>query len=510
MEDDNVHASATGRVLGGRYRVGEIIRSGGMGSVYEGEHTATGRQVALKLVHLRAPVRPEIEDRFEREARIASNIQSKHIVQVFDAGRDEVLGPFIAMELLRGEDLEERLTRTGALPSRVACEVAYQAARGLEKAHASNIAHRDLKPGNIFLVDSDEEDFLVKVLDFGIAKLVGEIEASAKLTRAGTTLGTPQYMSPEQARGQEDIDARTDIYSLGAVLFEAIVGRSHVPELANYNQLVIHIATEVAPRISSVVPEIDPRIDRLVADMLVSDRRDRLQTMRMVKERLAAILGSAVRLGSAANASGSFTAGRAVSSVGFSSARLRAAPVSARSEGEDEPDSEEVHFFDRDSFSPLPAALPLEPAPSSAAEVPSSRDGEEVVLFDRASLHLPLMVDRTSSSAHVIDDTEVVPQRLFLSEPVPRHPFSAPPTSVPVRTRKGTPRRVLLAAVLAGAAFVTVGSVRLVRSFDDGPPVAAGAAPPLRESRGKVVDPVPSALPSMLGNDVDAAAAPAP
>ena len=129
-------------------------------------------------------------------------------MQVFDAGRDEVLGPFIAMELLKGEDLEERLARIGALPPRMACEVVFQAARGLEKAHAVNIAHRDLKPGNIFLVDSDEEDFLVKVLDFGIAKLFDEIEeANSKLTRAGTALGTPQYMSPEQARGQVDVDA---------------------------------------------------------------------------------------------------------------------------------------------------------------------------------------------------------------------------------------------------------------------------------------------------------------
>src|SRR5262249_33822605 len=153
--------------------------------------------------------------------------------------------------------------------------------RGLEKAHAANVAHRDLKPGNVFLVDSDEEDFLVKVLDFGIAKLFeNDLESSVKLTREGSTLGTPMYMSPEQARGVEDIDGRTDVYSLGAVIYEAIVGKPHVPALANYNQLVVHIATEPAPRISESIQEIDPRIDRLVHDMLIADRRDRIQTMR--------------------------------------------------------------------------------------------------------------------------------------------------------------------------------------------------------------------------------------
>src|SRR5262249_54833068 len=197
---DALDVPATGRVLSDRYRVGRLIRAGGMGSVYEGEHMATGRKVALKLVHLRSPVGHELEQRFLREARIASNVQSKPIVQVFDAGRDEVLGPFIAMELLRGQDLETYLECRGTLSPRAAIEVAYQASRGLEKAHAANVAHRDLKPGNVFLVDSDEEDFLVKVLDFGIAKLFeNDLESSVKLTREGSTLGTPMYMSPEQA-----------------------------------------------------------------------------------------------------------------------------------------------------------------------------------------------------------------------------------------------------------------------------------------------------------------------
>ena len=304
-----------GFLLGGRYRVGTLIRSGGMGAVYRGEHAQTGRRVALKLVHVHWWTSDEVQRRFEREARLASEIQSKHVVQVLDAGRDRALGPFIAMELLDGEDLEQRLLRSRALPIQTACEVALQVARGLEKAHAADIAHRDLKPGNVFLTSSDEEGSLAKVLDFGVAKRLGERPpASARLTYAGAVVGTVQYMSPEQGRGELDVDARTDVYALGAVLYEMIVGRPVVPG-----------ATEQAPRVSASMPTVDPRLDQLVADMLEEDRRDRVQTMRAARERIEEILGDAPRLG-----------------PGSSGTRFLAAA----------PEREEVHSFERDSLPP--------------------------------------------------------------------------------------------------------------------------------------------------------------
>jgi serine/threonine-protein kinase len=470
-----------------------------MGSVYEGEHTATGRKVALKLVHLRSPVHAELEQRFEREARIASNVKSKHIVQVFDAGRDILLGPFIAMELLEGEDLETYLAHEGKLAPRKACEAVYQAARGLEKAHAANIAHRDLKPANLFLVNSDEDEFLVKVLDFGIAKLF-EDQDSLKLTREGSTVGTPLYMSPEQARGMDHIDGRTDIYSLGAVLYEAIVGKPHVPEVANYNQLVVHIATETAPRVSASIPSIDPRIDALVRDMLVGDRRDRIQTMREVRERLGAILGvvrptqpSITDAGAFAESLGSMAAARTQS-------ERKLGPMRVAEETGEGGDGEEVHFFDRSSIKQAVAAPAKDDAPDS--------ESESVGMFDRASIRLALSIkpDRTSSSAHVVDAEAARPPR---ARPLPEQAPQAAPVPPPRPAPAKGSRRALVMAVLAASAFVTLGSVRMATTPDDAratgaPPAAAElppqAAPPAAET---ATPEVPAAAPP-AATEVDA------
>jgi serine/threonine protein kinase len=467
---------ATGRELAGRYRIGRLLREGGMGSVYEGVHTETGRKVALKLVHLRSPVHEELENRFEREARIASNVKSKHIVQIFDAGRDPVLGPFMAMELLEGEDLETRLARTGALPARTVCEIAFQAARGLEKAHAANIAHRDLKPGNLFLVDSDEDGFLVKVLDFGIAKLFeGELEGNARLTREGSALGTPLYMSPEQARGKQDIDARSDVYSLGAAMYEAIVGRTHVPELENYNQLVIHIATVPAPRLSASMPTIDPRIDRLVNDMLHSDRRERVQTMRLVRERLAAILGtSRASVASIADTSGSFAQAQTLPPPPPQRPSERSFPALCESD-----DGEGIAFFDRASLSQMATARTHTAHDAhdahDAEDAPPESVGEAVGVFDRSSIRMALAEAhaRTSSSSHVVDLAS-----LPRSVPPPSIPApGAPPRVAPPPPARPEPRRAWVTAAIVAGVFVLVGSIRHASSPSDSLAPAAAAQP---------------------------------
>ena len=280
-----------GRTIKGRYTIKRLLGEGGMGGVYEGEHLEIGKRVAIKLVHSTHARDGHIAARIKQEARSTSAIESEHIVQVFDAGEDEELGLFLVMELLKGEDLSNILARTKRLGPLAACALIVQAAQGLSRAHAAGIVHRDLKPANIFVCTRDDGSSLVKLVDFGIAKLLRDAQgqASAGLTRMGMVIGTPQYMSPEQAQGLTTVDRRTDIYSLGAVLFEAIVGSSPFPEMPTYEQTILQIMTRPAPRLLDLMPDLPPGLDQLIAEMMSHDPEQRPQDMSTVRERLIAI-----------------------------------------------------------------------------------------------------------------------------------------------------------------------------------------------------------------------------
>ncbi len=281
---------SSGMLLGKRYLLRRRIAEGGMGAIYEAEHLAMNKRVAIKVIHSDGATGPDVTRRFEQEATITSNLSDPHIVRVFDAGHDPQHGFFMVMEMLEGEDLAARLRVGGALRPLDACEIVYQAARGLEQAHAAKVIHRDLKPSNIFLVRTRGDGLFAKVLDFGVAKATGGDGRSLVLTRVGATVGTPQYMSPEQAAGLDNVDERTDLYSLGAVLYKAIVGEPVVPAFRSFGRMVVHIATVTAPRVAERRKEIDPRIDRLVAEMTCRDRDARISSMREVRRRLGEIL----------------------------------------------------------------------------------------------------------------------------------------------------------------------------------------------------------------------------
>ncbi len=214
-----------GRVLGGRYRLLEQIGSGGMGSVWRAEHVELGSLCAVKLIHEDLAESTAVRGRFRREAKAAAALSSDHVVRTFDYGVNEQT-PYIVMELLTGESLDQRLKRVGRLSTRELSSLLSQVALALDRAHEQGLVHRDLKPGNLFIGKADNGSDCVKLLDFGIAKsLRNDDDPTVGATRTGAMVGSPAYMSPEQLRNAAGIDPASDIWSLGVVAYEALVGQ---------------------------------------------------------------------------------------------------------------------------------------------------------------------------------------------------------------------------------------------------------------------------------------------
>jgi hypothetical protein len=237
-------ALSAGTLFHRRYEVVRTMRSGGMGTVYEVVHVPTNRRRALKVMLPSLVHDAELRARFELEARVTADVESEHIVETFDAGVDEETGaPFLVMELLRGQDLRALLLERGRLPAREAVLLLHQASMALERTHAAGIVHRDLKPDNLFVTRRDDGSPRLKVLDFGIAKLVAQSAESIKTTRS---MGNPAYMAPEQIRGDGDIDARADIYSLGHIAFALLVGHAYWDEEARGAGSVYPVLLKIA------------------------------------------------------------------------------------------------------------------------------------------------------------------------------------------------------------------------------------------------------------------------
>ncbi len=210
-------------MLADRYEIAGVLGSGGVGVVYRARQLGSGAEVAIKLLHPDHAANATLRQRFEREATALAEVAHPNIVRVTDYGVSAGT-PFIVMELLHGQTLEERLAQEGPLAPARAIEIVSQALSGLAFAHARGLVHRDLKPANVFLEDANG-DVRVRVLDFGLAKSVAGARSSteAVLTKAGSVFGTPAYMAPEQTVGDE-MDARTDVYAVGVILFEMLAG----------------------------------------------------------------------------------------------------------------------------------------------------------------------------------------------------------------------------------------------------------------------------------------------
>src|SRR5512132_3284206 len=277
-----------------KYEIVRVIGRGGMGTVYEALNTAIGKRVAMKFVDAETAQSKESIARFQREAEAASAVESAHIVEIFDSGVADDGIPYLVMELLRGEDLGHRIKRCGRLEIGEAVHVVAQILRGLHRAHEAGIVHRDLKPDNIFLVDRDDDQSFAKILDFGISKVQrqGGVPVHT-LTRQGTVLGTPFYMSPEQAQALPDIDGRTDLWSVGAILYECLTGRPPYTG-TSYEQVIVNICMYDAEDVRAHNPAVSEATARVIARARARDRNERFATAREVLQALKAATGGAI------------------------------------------------------------------------------------------------------------------------------------------------------------------------------------------------------------------------
>jgi serine/threonine protein kinase len=256
----------------GEYRIEGKIGEGGFGSVYAAVHPLIGKRAALKALHRQHSSNPQIVARFIAEAKAVNQIRHRNIIDIFSFGNLPDGRQYFLMELLEGRTLEDYFRSKGKLTLAEALPVLRGVARALDAAHAKGIAHRDLKPENVYLVTDETGAYTAKLLDFGVAKLSSQEEGGVK-TRTGAPIGTPYYMSPEQARGL-NVDYRTDIYALGVVCFQLLTG--HVPfNGTSLMELMIAHSTQPPPRMSDVEPTVPPMLDGPVLHMLAKDPADR-------------------------------------------------------------------------------------------------------------------------------------------------------------------------------------------------------------------------------------------
>lgn len=267
MSGDDVESIEPGRVIAGRYRTERKLGAGGMGSVYLVRHVHTEERLALKILHSAIITDTQALERFRREARTPARIDSDYAVRVTDADVAEDLGgaPFLVMEYLRGEDLEQLSERTGMLPAPEVVKHLKQAARALDKAHALGIVHRDLKPENLFLTKREDGSTQIKILDFGIAKFTsasGETDlVKSAATSPGAIFGTPLYMSPEQAKGESaNVCPQTDVWALGLIAHKLLTGRD-LWTAQTLTHLIAQIAYEPVPKPSDLGVQLGPNYD---------------------------------------------------------------------------------------------------------------------------------------------------------------------------------------------------------------------------------------------------------
>jgi serine/threonine protein kinase len=290
-EDDKPEVEPVDTRVGsvaGKYVIVRLLGQGGMGAVYEARHSELRRRFAVKFLLPEFTSHREVLARFESEAKAAGGLEHPNLVAVTDVGRAADDAPYLVMEFLQGEDWAHLLQRLGPLPVMRATDLVLQACRGLAVAHNAGIVHRDLKPENLFVTDAGDGSDRVKVLDFGIAQI--RSPDRSRLTRTGATMGTAHYMSPEQAHGAADIDSRTDVWSLGVVLYELLSGRKPF-EGERFLQVIHQVLDATPPPLGSLRADLPPELVALVERAMAKKVTERLPSVAALAHGLAAFSG---------------------------------------------------------------------------------------------------------------------------------------------------------------------------------------------------------------------------
>jgi serine/threonine protein kinase len=280
---------SSGQTIAGKYRINQLLGSGGMASVWSATNIFTERQFAIKFMLPAVARTPEAARRFLMEAKVSARVDHPNVIEIIDVGQTEDSCLFLVMELLTGVSLETAIKRQSP-PMTVAefVSVMVQVARALAAAHKSGVIHRDLKPTNIFLHKDREGAAVPKILDFGVSKFLEDEGGTTSLTLAGTVLGSPLYMSPEQAMGAP-IDSRTDVFAFGTIMFEALCGYRAF-DAPNFNALIVMIATTQPKQIDECAPKLPEVLRSVVRDCMLTDKAKRLGTFDEVADRLQAAL----------------------------------------------------------------------------------------------------------------------------------------------------------------------------------------------------------------------------
>ncbi|MFL5305827.1 MAG: serine/threonine-protein kinase [Polyangia bacterium] len=401
------------------YEVRSVLGEGGMGAVYLAEHPFMGRKAAIKVLRPELAQDPSLVERFMNEARAANAIHHPNIIDIIDVGLLPSGIPYMMMEFLDGESLARRIER-GRLSVAEAVDVATQTAWALQAAHAKEIVHRDLKPDNLFLVPDDGRPFgaRVKVLDFGIAKLRGELSGGGAKTQTGSVMGTPPYMSPEQCRGlTEEIDHRTDIYALGIILYEMLVGAPPFMS-AGWGDVVLMHVTKPVPPPRDKNPAVSPELEAVILKALAKRSDDRWSSMDELDAALRKSIGAPPRgFASGVKAPG----GTAVLEAGPASGTVRTPTTLGAASGEVSPADDRTTLWRRPSV--------LVGGGAAVAAV--------IAVLALGSRHAP-------NAAPVAASPIAAPASVAASAP-PRPAVAAPPVAAPPPVEVAPPKPIAAA-----------------------------------------------------------------